>query len=197
MSVKGIRVVLVHDAGQRPEGWISLLTGLCDGTEPILLAAADADEGTLRDLNPHRIVAVAPMDIAIYPVLMESIPILAGVEAMESFVKAFGGCMIPVSAEPDHYLMHDGVGVWTGFTEPLEVQGYPSFALDQNELPPELVVTAWNDERVALALSHRLLPLVALNFHPDDLDEQHGRNLLYAFLEGRYLTGAPMGPPEI
>ena len=197
MSVKDIQVVLVHEAGHHPEDWISLLAGLCDGTDPILLVAGDADEETLRGLNPHRIVTVAPLDPAVFPALMESIPILAGAMALESFVKAFGGRIAPVSAETDHYLMHDGVGVWTGFTEPLEVQGYPSFALDQTELPPELVVTAWNDERVALALSHRLMPLVALNFHPNDLDEKHGRNLLYAFLEGRYLTGAPVGPPEI
>jgi len=197
MSVKGIRVVLVHEDGNRPEDWITLLAGLCDGVEPQMLAAGDADEETLRGLNPHRIVAVAPLDKAIYPALMETIPILTGAAALESFVEAFGGRIIPVSAEPDHYLMHDGVGVWTGFTEPLEVEGYPSFALDQSELPPELVVTAWNDEKVALALSHRLMPLVALNIHPNDLGEKHSRNLMYAFLEGRYLTGAPIGPPEI
>ncbi len=197
MSVKGIRLVLVHEAGRRPEDWISLLTELCDGMEPTLVAAEDADEKTLRGLDPHRVVAVAPLEPEIYPALMESIPILAGVAALDSFMTAFGGRIQAVSAEPDHYLMHDGVGVWTGFSEPLEVVGYPAFAPDQEELPPELVVTAWNDERVALALSHRLMPLVALNFHPDALGEKHGRNLLYAFLEGRYLTGAPMGPPEI
>ncbi len=104
----------------------------------MLLAAGEADEETLRAFTPHRIVAVAPLDSAIYPALMESIPILAGASALESFVKAFGGNIIPVSAEPDHFLMHHGVGVWTGFTEPLEVQGYPSFALDQGKLPPEI-----------------------------------------------------------
>lgn len=197
MSVKGIRVVLVHEKDQRPEDWILLLTELCDGVEPILVEATDASAETLLGLEPHRIVAVAPLDPAIYLALMEIIPILAGTAAMESFVAAFGGRCVPVTAESDHYLMHDGVGVWTGFTEPLEVEGYPSSALEQSELPPELVVTAWNDEKVALALSHRMMPMVALNIHPNDLGEYHGRNLMYAFLEGRYLTGAPVGPPEI
>jgi len=197
MSVKGIRVVLVHEEGHRPEDWIELLAGLCDGVEPMLVSADTADEATLRSLDPHRVVALAPLDPAIYPALMETIPILAGSGALQSFVEAFGGTIIPVTAAPDHYLMHDGVGVWTGFTEPLEVEGYPSFSLDQSELPPELVVTAWNDEKVALAVSHRLMPLVGLSIHPNDIGEKHSRNLLYAFLEGRYLTGAPMGPPEI
>jgi len=197
MSVNSIRVVLVHEAGQRPDDWGTLLTELCDGIEPMLLVADDADEETLRGLDPHRIVALAPLDPAVYPAIMETVPVLAGTAALESFVQAFGGRVIPVSPEPDHYLMHDGVGVWTGFTEPIEVQGYPSFALDQSELPPELVVTAWNDEGVALALSHRVMPLVALNIHPNDLGEKHGRNLMYAFLEGRYLTETPMGPPEV
>ena len=122
---------------------------------------------------------------------------LAAAGALESFVTAFGGRMVSVKAEPDHYMMHDGVGVWTGFSEPMEVEGYPVAALDQSELPPELVVSAWNDEKVALALRHRLMPLVALSIHPNDLGEMHGRNMMYAFLEGRYLTGAPSGPPEI
>ncbi len=197
MSIDSIRVVLVHEAGQRPEDWIALLSGLRDGVEPILLVADAADEVTLRGLNPHRIIAVAPLAPDVYLALMESIPILAGAQALDSFAKAFGGCTIPVSAAEDHYLMHDGVGVWTGFTEPLEVEGYPAIALDQAELPPELVVSAWNDEKVALALRHRVLPLVALSIHPDDLGEKHSRNLLYAFLEGRYLSGAPTGPPEV
>ena len=74
MSVEGIRVVLVHETGQRPDDWIALLAELCAGVEPILVAAENANEETLRELNPHRIVAVAPLDPALFPILMGQSP---------------------------------------------------------------------------------------------------------------------------
>ena len=197
MSVESIRVVLIHDPYHIPDNWEMLLTELCGDVRPSLLASDKANAELLRTMNPHRIVAVTPIAPEIFTDLMESIPILAAESALESFMQAFGGCCETVSAEEDHYLMHDGVGLWTGFAEPIEVEGYPSTAPDQSELPPKLVVTAWNDERVALALSHRMLPMVALNFHPDDLGEKLGRELLMAFLEGIYLADTPTGPPEV
>ncbi len=197
MSVESIRVVLVHDPEHEPTAWVSLLTDLCSGAKPFLVSAKDASAEVLLERRPHRVVAVAPLATDVFGKLMESIPLLAGVQALESFVEAFGGCCLSVSVHSENYLMHDGVGLWTGFGEPIEVAEYPSVAADQSQLPAELVVTAWNDERVALALSHRMLPMVALNFHPWNLGDQAGRELLLAFLEGKYLTGAPSGPPEI
>ncbi len=197
MSGESIRVVLIHDPYHIPDNWEMRLTELCNGVRPSLLAADKVDSELLRTMNPHRIVVVAPINPQIFTDLMESIPILAGPLALESFMQAFGGQCTPVLPEEDHYLMHDGVGLWTGFTEPIEVEGYPESGPDQSDLPAKLVVTAWNDERVALAMSHRLLPLVALNFHPDSLGEKLGSELLMAFLEGIYLADTPMGPPEV
>ena len=197
MSAETIRVVLIHDPYHIPDNWEMLLTELCGGVHPSLLPSDKASPDVLRTLNPHRIVAVTPIAPEIYTELMESIPILAAEPALESFMQAFGGGCEAVEAVNDHYLMHDGVGLWTGFTEPIEVQGYPATAPDQSELPVKLVVTAWNDERVAMALSHRMLPLVALNFHPNDIGENLGGELVIAFLEGKYLGDNPTGPPEV
>ncbi len=197
MSVEGVRVVLVHDPYHIPDNWVNLLTELCGGVSPSLLSSGKADAELLRTMNPHRIVVVTPVAPEIYIDLMESIPILAAESALESFMQAFGGRCTAIAPEEENYLMHDGVGLWTGFSDPLEVAGYPSTAPDQSELPPVLVVTAWNDERVALALSHRQLPMVAWNLHPNDLGEKPGRELMLAFLEGIYLTDTPSGPPEV
>jgi anthranilate synthase component II len=197
MSVEGVRVVLLHDPDQDSAEWISLLTEMCAGAKPELVSAADLDATALLASGPHRIVVLAPLDSAAYSVLMESIPLLVAAPALQSLVEALGGKCVGVPSRPENFLMHDGVGLWTGFGEPLTVAGYPAIAPDQSILPAELVVTAWNDERVALALRHRQLPLVVWNLHPNDLQENSGKELLIAFLEGKYLTGAPEGPPEI
>ncbi len=197
MLIEGIRVVLVCDQNNYAEEWVSLLTNICSGTAPVVVAGSGATAESLRKLQPHRIIALDSLESGVYHGLMEEIPILAGPAAMESFVKAFDGHCIAVIAEDDNYLMHDAVGLWTGFTEPLEVSGYPTTALDKSSLPKHLVVTAWNDEMVPLALSHRTMPLVALNLNPFDLEDKYSRDLVLAFLEGTYLTGVPVGPPEI
>ncbi len=197
MSIEGIRVVLVHEAGHKPVRWVELLGELCAGVPPQLLADDTVDAETLLKMEPHRIIFNCPVASEIYQHLLEQIPMMATQEALPSYMESFGGQCIAAKSHDENYLMHDAVGVWTGYTEPLEVSGYPTLVPDQNDLPAELVVTAWNDERVALAMTHRLLPVVGINFHPDDLEGYLGKGIVLAFLEGTYLTGAPMGPPEI
>ena len=197
MSIEGIKVVLVHQAETELNGWDDLLTELCDGVPPVLVSSSEIHKDLLNELSPHRIIVLAPMDSEIYSIFMQSIPVLAAGSSLESFMAAFGGRCVSTSTKNENYLMHDGVGLWTGFTDPLKVFGYPCTAPDQSDLPAELVVTAWNDEGVALALRHRQLPTVAWNIHPADLGEELGRELLLAFLEGTYLTGTPTGPPEV
>lgn len=200
MSIEGVRVVLVHEADQAPEDWINILIELCSGTEPQLLSCDQADTAALKKLNPHRIVTVADLSGNVIRDIIDSTPVLAAGAALPSLMQAFGGdCEeIYLNRRPkENYLMHDAVGLWTGFTEPYEVKGYPTHAPDQSTLPPDLVVTAWNDETVALAVRHRTRPLVGWNFHPNDLEGQVGRELLLAFLEGKYLMDTPTGPPEI
>ncbi len=197
MLVEGVRVVLVCDQGPSFEPWVSLLTHLCNGSKPVVVSPSDATVDFLKKLNPHRVISLVPLIADFYLNLMEEVPILAGPEALVSFVGAFEGECSVVLPKSENYLMHDGVGLWTGFTQPLEVTGYPTKALVQSSIPNSLVVTAWNDEMVALAIRHRTLPLVALNFNPYELEEKFSVDLLLAFLEGTYLTGVPIGPPEI
>jgi anthranilate/para-aminobenzoate synthase component II len=197
MLVEGVRVVLVCDRNNQPEAWVSLLTDVCNGQVPVLVSPDEATAENLRKYQSHRIIALEPLEAAVYLELLEEIPILAGPLAMASFVAAYGGQCLAVGAEDENYLMHDAVGLWTGFTEPLEVTGYPSLAMDKSCLPKDLVVTAWNDEMVALGIGHRTMPQVALNFNPFELEDKYCKDLILAFLEGTYLTGVPVGPPEI
>jgi anthranilate synthase/aminodeoxychorismate synthase-like glutamine amidotransferase len=82
-------------------------------------------------------------------------------------------------------VIHDGRGVFTGLPDPLRVARYHSLVLDPDAIPPELEVSARSPEGEVMALRHRTLPVVGLQFHPEAILAEHGHDLLRAFLRSR------------
>ena len=80
---------------------------------------------------------------------------------------------------------HDGKGVFKGLPNPLEGIRYHSLAVYRDTLPPELEVTAWTDSGVVMGLRHREHPIEGIQFHPESIMTQSGKELLKNFLEGR------------
>jgi anthranilate synthase/aminodeoxychorismate synthase-like glutamine amidotransferase len=62
---------------------------------------------------------------------------------------------------------HDGAGLFAGLPQPLEVARYNSLVVDERALPPELVVSAWDEDGDVMALRHRVLPHEGVQFHPE------------------------------
>ena len=79
---------------------------------------------------------------------------------------------------------HDGKGVFKGLPNPLEGIRYHSLAVYRDTLPPELEVTAWTDSGVVMGLRHREYPIEGIQFHPESIMTQSGKELLKNFLEG-------------
>ncbi|MGO2745968.1 anthranilate synthase component II [Microbacterium sp.] len=73
---------------------------------------------------------------------------------------------------------HDGTGLFDGIPSPLDVGRYHSLALAEGELPPELAVTARTASGTVMAIAHRELPIVGVQFHPESILTQHGHHLL-------------------
>lgn len=78
---------------------------------------------------------------------------------------------------------HDGQGVFEGVPEPFTVGRYHSLAVRQDDLPSELVATARTaDEReVVMAVRHREKPHVGVQFHPESILTESGRELVRNF----------------
>ncbi len=79
---------------------------------------------------------------------------------------------------------HDGKGVFRGLPNPLEGIRYHSLAVYRDTLPPELEVTAWTDNGVVMGVRHRTHPVEGIQFHPESIMTQCGKDLLRNFLEG-------------
>ena len=77
---------------------------------------------------------------------------------------------------------HDGKGVFRGLPNPLEGIRYHSLAVYRDTLPPELEVTAWTDSGVVMGLRHREYPIEGIQFHPESIMTQSGKELLRNFL---------------
>jgi len=75
---------------------------------------------------------------------------------------------------------HDGTGLFEGLPSPLTVGRYHSLVADP-ELPDELEVTA-RGGGVVMAVRHRELPALGVQFHPESVLTPDGKRLLENFL---------------
>jgi anthranilate synthase/aminodeoxychorismate synthase-like glutamine amidotransferase len=77
---------------------------------------------------------------------------------------------------------HDGKGVFEGLPDPVRVMRYHSLAVDESTLPPELSVTARDEEGEVMGLRHRDWTLEGVQFHPESYRTEAGLELLRNFL---------------
>ncbi len=112
---------------------------------------------------------------------------------------AFGGRVVR-AREPVHGrsspVHHTGRGVFEGLPNPLVAGRYHSLAVDQPSLPDCLEVAARTDDGTVMAIEHRTLPVVGLQFHPESILTDCGYRLLAAFLRRAGLP-TPAELPEL
>ena len=99
--------------------------------------------------------------------------------------EAFGAAVTP-APELMHGMVsavtHDGSALFAGIPSPFDAGRYHSLALAAADLPPEIVVTAWAENGTAMALAHRDLPLLGVQFHPESVLTHGGYRLLANWL---------------
>ncbi|AWR85420.1 anthranilate synthase component II [Meiothermus taiwanensis] len=81
-------------------------------------------------------------------------------------------------------ILHDGSGVFAGLPTPLTATRYHSLVVE--DLPDELEVNAWCDEaggRTVMGLRHRRYPTHGVQFHPESVLTEGGRQMLANFLQ--------------
>ena len=115
-------------------------------------------------------------------------PILGVCLGHQCIGQAFGGQIVRAQ-RPMHGkaspIAHDGQGLFAGLPDPLRATRYHSLVVEAQDLPEDLVVTAWSAEGEIMGLRHRELPIVGLQFHPESVLTEHGHALLEGFLGSR------------
>ncbi len=77
---------------------------------------------------------------------------------------------------------HDGKGVLQGLPNPFEAIRYHSLAIQQEGLPDCLEVTAWTDKGIIMGVRHREYPVEGIQFHPESIMTNVGKDILRNFL---------------
>jgi anthranilate synthase/aminodeoxychorismate synthase-like glutamine amidotransferase len=110
------------------------------------------------------------------------VPTLGVCLGHQSLAQAFGGKVVrhlPVHGKTTE-IEHDGSGLFVGLPSPLTVGRYHSLVVDP-ELPDVLEPTAWGGG-VLMAMRHRELPALGVQFHPESVLTPRGMGLLETFL---------------
>jgi len=77
---------------------------------------------------------------------------------------------------------HDGKGVFKGLPMPFSAIRYHSLAVMRDGLPDCLEVSAWTENGLIMGLRHRQFPVEGVQFHPESIMTEVGKDLLRNFI---------------
>ncbi len=80
-------------------------------------------------------------------------------------------------------ILHNGTSVFAGIPCPFEATRYHSLIVKRETLPDCLAVTAWTGEGEIMGLMHKEHPVHGVQFHPESILTQHGKQMLANFLK--------------
>ena len=112
-------------------------------------------------------------------------PILGVCLGHQAIGDAYGGIVrrldIPMHGKVST-VHHEGATVFRGINGSFRATRYHSLIVEEQSLPPELMVTARSDDGVIMGLSHRSHPVHGVQFHPESIASEHGHRILGNFL---------------
>lgn len=147
----------------------------------------------VRELDPERIIISpgpctpneAGITLDLIRALGPTTPILGVCLGHQAIGQAYGGtvCRAP-------YLMHgkvsrirhNGAGLFAGLPNPMTATRYHSLIVQRSDVPVDLEITAQTDDGLIMGLRHRHHPVVGVQFHPESILTEGGKQLLANFL---------------
>ncbi len=153
----------------------------------------EIDVEELAELAPtHIVISPGPgspekdsgVSNAVLRVLGQTTPVLGVCLGQQCIGHVFGGRVVRApqlmhgKVSPVH---HTGRGVFAGLPTPFIATRYHSLIVAE-PLPEVLELTARTEEGEVMGLQHRTLPIHGVQFHPESILTEHGKELLANFL---------------
>ena len=154
------------------------------------------------ELSPEEARDLAPTHLVISPgpgrpenagysneyirTLSGTIPTLGVCLGHQAIGQVFGGKVVHASqlvhgkATP---VFHEGRSIFANLPNPLLAGRYHSLAVDPDSLPGEIEVLAHSGDGQIMAIRHRDLPIIGVQFHPESILTTHGQQLIQNFMQ--------------
>jgi anthranilate synthase/aminodeoxychorismate synthase-like glutamine amidotransferase len=113
------------------------------------------------------------------------VPLLGVCLGHQSIGQAFGGEIVRAERlmhGKTSPILHRGEGVFRGLPSPFEATRYHSLVIRRETLPDCLEVTAETEQGEIMGVRHRELPVEGVQFHPESVLTEHGKELLRNFV---------------
>ena len=117
----------------------------------------------------------------------KTVPILGVCLGHQAIGEAYGGKVVrarKLMHGKTSRVTHDGTGIFKDLPSPLEVMRYHSLVVESDSLPEELevIARAKDDPMEIHAVKHRAHPVWGVQFHPESILTQNGKDILRNFL---------------
>ncbi|MGH7502947.1 MAG: anthranilate synthase component II [Longimicrobiales bacterium] len=167
------------------------------GVEPVVRRNDEIELDEIEGMGPRWIVlspgpctpAEAGISVACVQRFGPHLPILGVCLGHQSIGAAYGGSIVRArrmmhgKTSP---IAHTGEAMFAGIPSPLRVARYHSLAIDRAGMPACLDVLAWTGEPgwedEIQAVRHREHPVWGVQFHPESIASEAGRQLAENFL---------------
>jgi anthranilate synthase/aminodeoxychorismate synthase-like glutamine amidotransferase len=153
------------------------------------------DEITLEEieqLNPKAIViSPGPCDpdkagicLAMIERFKEQFPIFGICLGHQAIAQSFGAKIIKAPV-PVHgkiaEIYHEEKGVFNGLPSPFPATRYHSLIIDRESLSDDFEITAQTKDGIIMAIKHKTLPIESVQFHPESVGTEGGKEMLKNF----------------
>jgi para-aminobenzoate synthetase component 2 len=149
---------------------------------------------TIEGQAPERIVispgpktpSEAGICLEVITAFAGKIPILGVCLGHQAIGQAFGGQVVrapQLMHGKTSEITHDGKTIFAGLPNPFPATRYHSLIVARETLPACLEVTASTSEGLIMGLRHREMKVEGVQFHPESILTQQGKQLLGNFLK--------------
>ncbi|TFE01941.1 aminodeoxychorismate/anthranilate synthase component II [Jeotgalibacillus sp. R-1-5s-1] len=148
----------------------------------------------IREMNPdYLMISPGPCSPDEAGISLEAIKAFAGEIPIfgvclghQSIAQVFGGNVVRslrLMHGKTSLVYHDGETVYKGMPMPFTATRYHSLIVEKHTLPDELLITSWTDQGEIMGIRHRELAVEGVQFHPESIMTENGKQLLKNFLE--------------
>lgn len=79
-------------------------------------------------------------------------------------------------------VLHRGEGIFSGIPSPFMATRYHSLVIEPGSLKEPVEICAWTEENEIMGIRHKKKPIWGVQFHPESILTEEGKNILRNFL---------------